>query len=964
MHYIPIKKKKTENVADNERENNDKKVGSMKQKKSKYVAITLAATIALSTIVMETAITTPQQVTTAEAATHTKAKAVRSKIKALKWEHTTYKADVSAAKAAFDALPATEQKYVSNAKQLAAHVKVANATALLEATNVLPTAAQINAIQTYTMTGNVVDTVSTTDKKGKVTVRGVNKTLEEAAQALANFQTEYKKVATTVQARQILAKQYRTYNVLVKKVKAQQNVVNAQYYAKNFIDLYDVLHNGGTVAIEATTISSRNGRFKIDSDVYDAKKVNGVFSVTDSSGENVPLTNDTFTVENKDSDGSPATLLDTYKLSLEQGKIVVTKIEETATIPQTTGYGLSTKMTVANYAKLVAGTTKYSDAQIEVIQKMKTVYNRLSAAAKRTVTAEQKAFYNKITKEAAAQQTLETKLVSSNVSGVSKELTKLRYKNDLDAYEKEIKDARAHYDALLPKYKKKVKASTVKKLKNHEEALVIMKKIDALDVSSLAKNSDDTTTKALITSINGLEADYQKADRAVKTLVKNYRMFKANRQLTTTQTNYFESKPVVDTFEAKLNELTGKTSVRFVDQYIQLDGKVYTLSVDNRSKTATFTNGAEKKEIISGQVDTTTFSNYVVTNNRGKVSVSTKGTQVVPVLDFSNVTVDQFDTVTKYTPEQIVKIEAALEAYNNARANAKARTFIMNEDVTALKQYEASLNQQLKLETTAAANRVKQALAMYDNIQLSFVNGEIVTTLPDLSSHKQVLDEYKTEAIIKINKDIVIKTRTLKKGETIYLSELLSIIDGTNTPKHQKAGSQTTANIAVSSLTQHIDGDDKTIDVTIQAALLKDGKVTPYGNALAVKTVTPTLMSIVAMNNGIEVKGNVTAQEVTLQMKQNESVSQIVATFNTPMQLPNGAEMLVTIDGQTYVYGTVTLSSDGTVMTILPLGANGTAGVLGTATFQLKDSTQVLTKLQDMYHNVFNIPTMTLEVTQ
>lgn len=959
------KRRIVKNVADNERENNDEKVGSMKQKKSKYVAITLAATIALSTVVMETAITTPQQVTTAEAATHTKAKAVRSKIRALKWEHITYQADVSAAKAAFDALTTAEQKYVSNAKQLAAHVKVANATALLQATNALPTAAQINAIQTYTMTGNVVDMVSTTDKKGKITVRGVNKTLEEAAQTLANFQTEYKKVATTVQARQILAKQYRTYNVLVKKVKAQQNVVNAQYYAKNFIDLYDVLHNGGTVAIEATTISSRNGRFKIDSDVYDAKKVNGVFSVTDSSGENVPLTNDTFTIENKDTDSSPATLFNTYKLTLEQGKIVVTKIEETATIPQTTGYGLSTKMTVANYAKLVAGTTKYSDAQIEVIQKMKTVYNRLSAAAKRTVTAEQKAFYNKITKEAAAQQTLETKLVSSNVSGVSKELTKLRYKNDLDAYEKEISDARTHYDALLPKYKKKVKASTVKTLKNHEAAIAIMKKIDALDVSSLAKNSDDTTTKALITSINGLEADYQKADRAVKTLVKNYRMFKANRQLTTTQTNYFESKPVVDTFEAKLKELTGKTSVRFVDQYIQLDGEVYTLSVDNRSKTATFTNGAEKKEIISGQVDTTTFSNYVVTNNRGKVSVSTKGTQVVPVLDFSNVTVDTFEMVEKYTPEQITQIEAAIEAYNNARANAKARTFIMNEDVTTLKQYEASLNQQLKLETTAAANRVKQALATYDNIQLSLVDGQIVTTLPtNIAAHQQVLDEYETEAIIKINKDIVLKTRTLKKGETIYLSELLSIIDGTNTPKHQKAGSQTTANMAVSSLTQHIDGDDKTIDVTIQAALLKDGKVTPYGNVLAVKTVTPTLMSIVAMNNGIEVKGNVTAQEVTLQMKQNEAVSQITATFNTPMQLPSGTEVVVTVEGNTYTYGTVALSPDRKVMTITPLGANGTAGVLGTATFQLKDAIQQVTEIQDIYGNLFKMPTMILNVTQ
>ena len=285
--------------------------------------------------------------------------------------------------------------------------------------------------------------------------------------------------------------------------------------------------------------------------------------------------------------------------------------------------------------------------------------------------------------------------------------------------------------------------------------------------------------------------------------------------------------------------------------------------------------------------------------------------------------------------------------------------------MTDFKQYEASLNQQLKLETTAAANRVKQALATYDNIQLSLVDGQIVTTLPtNIAAHQQVLDEYETEAIIKINKDIVIKTRTLKKGETIYLSELLSIIDGTNTPKHQKAGSQTTANIAVSSLTQHIDGDDKTIDVTIQAALLKDGKVTPYGNVLAVKTVTPTLMSIVAMNNGIEVKGNVTAQAITLQMKQNESVSQIVATFNTPMQLPSGTEVVVTVEGNTYTYGTVALSPDGKVMTITPSGNNGTASVAGTFTFQLKDSSQVLTKLQDMYHNAYNIPTMTLEVTQ
>lgn len=720
-----------------------------KMKKSKYAAIALASTLALSTVVTAAPQAFDNNGITAQAA-ETDASAVKELIKELDVTATDYGTKVEAAKTAYDALDAAGKKKVSNAKLLNAHVAIKGNTTLTAAITALPKADDTNftnAELTYSVDNGAPKTVTEKDKKGKDVKRAVNDGVETEVAKLTTFQTAYAAMIANKDTKAPLAKVYKQYQAALKVATKQQQNINAKYQASSFVHAHDVL-TGATGAadykVPVATIKGSKGKFKIDGDQYIIVAADGGYNVTDPTGATVKVADGAaFKVINNDTDDSKAssdnsTLYDEYKVSTANGAIVLEKVEETikADSGKANVLALDKSMAPSAYKALKAGTTKYSDQQIEMINALNNEYKKLNSSAKKVLSEDQVAKMKAYTAALKVQQALEKKLVSEDSKGVTKKITALKYSTDTAAYDKSIKEAKDAYDALTNKYKKKVKSSTVATLKAHEDAITVIKAINALDTVSLlsAENAAaiDSGLVAAIAGITGKDGSYTKLDKKAKGLVKNYKNIKAIEKLITTQKEYLKNNTKVTAFETALTAVTQSETVRTIDNQVKLGATTYKISVDKASKAIILTtkNEAATETKVELNETTTSISDYVLENAKGKLTISTAVTdanksKVVPIYDFKGMSLDAFiaKDATKYTAEQKTAIETAITAFEAANKDKIAKKHLNAADVTLVKKYQTALKQQVALEAKEEAKEYKDFTAAVGALKYSTEKG-------------------------------------------------------------------------------------------------------------------------------------------------------------------------------------------------------------------------------------------------
>ena len=728
-------------------------------KKSKYAAIALASTLALSTVVTAAPQAFDNNGITAQAA-ETDASAVKELIKELDVTATDYDTKVDAAKSAYDALDAAGKKKVSNAKLLNAHVAIKGNTTLTGAITALPKADNTNftdATLLYSVDSSsavkLVDAKDSKgnvlkDKKGVTIQRAVNDNVETEVAKLTTFQTAYAAMIANKDTKAPLAKVYKQYQAALKVATKQQQNINAKYQASSFVHAHDVLTGVKDVAdykVPVATIKGSKGKFKIDGDQYIIVATDGGYNVTDPTGATVKVADKgSFKVINNDESDTGAesdnsTLYDEYKVSTANGAIVLEKVEETiaAAKGKANVLALDKSMAPSAYKALKAGTTKYSDQQIEMINALNNEYKKLNSSAKKVLSEDQVAKMKAYTAALKVQQALEKKLVSEDSKGVTKKITALKYSTDTAAYDKSITEAKDAYTALTNKYKKKVKSSTVATLKAHEDAIKVIKKINALDTVSLlsaenAKAIDDGLV-ADIAEITGKDGSYTTLDKKAKGLVKNYKNIKAIEKLITTQKEYLKNNTKVTAFETALKAVTQSETVRTIDNQVKLGEKTYAITVDKATKAIKLTEkGATSTpvEVALNTKNETAITGYVLENAKGKLTISTAvtgadKTKVVPIYDFKGMSLDAFiaKDAKKYTADQKTAIEAAITDFEAANKDKIAKKHLNAADVTLVKKYQTALKQQVALEAKEEAKEYKDFTAAVGALKYSTEKG-------------------------------------------------------------------------------------------------------------------------------------------------------------------------------------------------------------------------------------------------
>lgn len=727
-------------------------------KKSKYAAIALASTLALSTVVTAAPQAFDNNGITAQAA-ETDASTVKELIKELDVTATDYSAKVEAAKTAYDALDAAGKKKVSNAKLLNAHVAIKGNTALTDAITALPKADNTNftdatllySVDSSSSAVKLVDAKDSKgnvlkDKKGVTIQRAVNDNVETEVAKLTTFQTAYAAMIANKDTKAPLAKVYKQYQAALKVATKQQQNINAKYQASSFVHAHDVLTGAKDVAdykVPVATIKGSKGKFKIDGDQYIIVAADGGYNVTDPTGATVKVTNGgSFKVINNDElDDSTAssdnsTLYDEYKVSTANGAIVLEKVEETITAAKGKAnvLALDKSMAPSAYKALKAGTTKYSDQQIEMINALNNEYKKLNSSAKKVLSEDQVAKMKAYTAALKVQQALEKKLVSEDSKGVTKKITALKYSTDTAAYDKSITEAKAAYDALTNKYKKKVKSSTVATLKAHEDAIKVIKAINDLDTVSLLSAADaaaiDGKLVADIAKITGKDGSYTTLDKKAKGLVKNYKNIKAIEKLITTQKEYLKNNTKVKAFETALKAVTQSETVRTIDDQVKLGDTTYKISVDKASKAIILTTKNEAATETKVELNETnkSITGYLLENAKGKLTISTAATdanKVVPIYDFKGMSLDAFiaKDAKKYTADQKTAIEAAITAFEAANKDKIAKKHLNAADVTLVKKYQTALKQQVALEAKEEAKEYKDFTAAVGALKYSTEKG-------------------------------------------------------------------------------------------------------------------------------------------------------------------------------------------------------------------------------------------------
>lgn len=653
-------------------------------------------------------------------------------------------------------LTATErEKLKSSITLLAAYKALGNDVDLNKAIQDLPTkeGLDIEKFKTYSVTEGKPDTDKKTVKKGKVETEvtfGINKEFNTEVAKLNAFKALYaplvaKENTNASSNKAVLAAVNKIYTDANKVAITNQKLIEAEFNVDPFEEVYKVLTTGGEYNIIEEEIKNSNGKFKVDGDNYVVASVDNKIQVTDPNGEDVEPEYDeqtkayTFEVDNYDEqteDDKPVkTGESTYTGKIQitintEGKFVIGKVKETykesAKVPE---LKLDSKTTTTDYKKLKAGTGKYNDAQLDLIQAASAVFKKLDSGAKKLVSKDDQKVLKQYETDFKTQQSLEKKMISEDAKGVAKQIKALSYGKTKDGealYSKElVEKANSAYKALTPKFQKKVGASTVADLNAHLATYKLVLAIDELDTGILltAKNVDGL--KELKKEIEKLKTSYTdlstgKTDKVGKKkqgFVKNYKKIAAVEKLIATQETYFTNKDNIEAWQEDLAKVTGKKDVQIIDNKVALAGIVYSISYDKTKKVTTLTpeegNPIILTEVNNTVTDSTSVSGYQLVSTKGKLKIDkVVTTNEAPAIklfvmpkkleDFAKLKASE-----KYTAENIAAIEKA-RATNKALTK-DAKKFVIAADDKELKSYETNVKAQQSFEKKQLSDALKSA---------------------------------------------------------------------------------------------------------------------------------------------------------------------------------------------------------------------------------------------------------------
>lgn len=611
----------------------------------------------------------------------------------------------------------------------------------------------VEKFKTYSVTDEKPDTDKRIVKKGKVetvVTFGINKNLNIEVAKLKTFNELYAplvaKANTSASSNKtVLAAVNKIYTDANKVAIANQKLIEAEFNVDPFEAVYEVLTKGGEYNIIEEVIKNSNGKFKVDGDNYVVASVNNEIQVTDSNGETVggEFNKDTnaytFEVDNYDEqteDEKPvklgeSTYTGTIQITINKdGKFEIGKVKETykssKKVPE---LKLDSKTTTADYKKLKAGTGKYNDAQIDLIQAASIVFKGLDSGAKKLVSKDDQKVLKQYETDLKVQQNLEKKLVSEDSKGVAKQIKALSYGKTKDGealYSKELVEAaNSAYKALTPKFQKKVGASTVADLNAHLDTYKLVLAIDKLDTGVLltATNADGLTK--LKEEIEKLKTSYSdlstgKTDKVGKKkqgFVKNYKKIAAIEKLIATQEIYFKNKNSIEGWQTDLAKVTGKKDVQIIDNKVALSGTVYSISYDKTKKVTTLTpeegDSITLTEVNNTVTDITSATGYQLVSTKGKLKVdkvvSTTDTPAIKLFEMPKKLEDfaKLEASEKYTVENI---EAIAKARTTNKALTKdAKKFVNAADDKELKSYETNVKAQQSFEKKQLSDALKSA---------------------------------------------------------------------------------------------------------------------------------------------------------------------------------------------------------------------------------------------------------------
>ncbi|GEM_PF-6497982 len=770
-----------------------------------------------------------------------------------------YKQAVAAARDAYKLLPADEQTKVKNEALLKVHEElVKDDNALAKQIKELPLAADIKKIVApSTKEEGVYDTL-TENKK----TRFINKDLETHVTNL----TDFTKAKLEKDQKAALAAVVANAKDVLKLAKAQQKVIAGYSNTK----VFEAALKGLTTGVEFTTPEeqvtvSKKGAFKLNGDAYKIETVEGKLTLTNDAGAVTLSETNEFTIDEKDTAADTAsTLNDTYQLVADGTEYKVMKKAETIKLEKAVPVlSLDTKMSVKAYKTLKTGVKKYSDAQIEAITAVSKSYKGLDSTAKKEVSKADAALIKKYEKALKAQQSLEKKLVAEDSKGVTQQISKLKYS---DTYAADVAKARAAYDALTDKYKKKVKAATLTKLKDHEKALPIINSIDALPVAAILTAKTETDLKALETAITaisegskGTTGTYDKADKTVKSLVKNYKNLATYTKQIAAQKEFLKdadkensSVKLLAAWQDAYKAVTGTTDARILNNQFVVGATTYAFTYDKVKQETT--------------ISTVTIAEGKVTLAKAAtVKDPAKGAKVVPVevkagATTLNVTaakgkftkvdvVDSTITAIKvpestYAAADYDKVKTAVDAYTAVQGDKQAAKLVNKEDKAAYTKYAAKYTAQQK----TAVDAIKTAVAK-----------PIVFTTAELADSEAALAKVKTL----VTDNVVLKALTKENIEVDAANKKVKVkIDAKTTIEVnflELTEAETAAKTALDKKSVEVDNGKKKDAVSVLAAVkalaaentvvkaleaknlkIEDGKVTvtlPSGDTATV-TVT------------------------------------------------------------------------------------------------------------------------------
>lgn len=691
----------------------------------------------------------------------------------VKSDLAAYKQAVTDARNAYKLLPADEQTKVKNEALLKVHEElVKDDNALAKQIKELPLAADIKKIVAPSTKDSgkdgVYDTL-TENKKPRV----INKDLETHVTNL----TDFTKAKLEKDQKAALAAVVANAKDVLKLAKAQQKVIAGYSNTKVFEAALKGLTTGDefTTPEEQVTVSKK-GAFKLNGDAYKIETVEGKLTLTNDAGAVTLSDTNEFTIDEKDTTTDDAsTLNDTYQLVADGTEYKVMKKAEKITLgSKVPVLSFDTKMSVKAYKTLKTGVKKYSDAQIEAITAVSKSYKGLDSTAKKEVSKADAALIKKYEKALKAQQSLEKKLVAEDSKGVTQQISKLKYS---DTYAADVAKARAAYDALTDKYKKKVKAATLTKLKDHEAALPIINSIDALpvkDILTATKEADLTALETAITTISagskGTTGTYDKADKTVKSLVKNYKNLATYTKQIAAQKEFLKdadkdnsSVKLLAAWQGAYKAVTGTTDARILNNQFVVGATTYAFTYDKVKQETT--------------ISTVTIAEGKVTLAKAAtVKDPAKGAKVVPVEVTAgdttlNVTaakgkftkvdvVDSTITAIKvpestYAAEDYNKVKTAVDAYTAVQGDKQAAKLVNKEDKAAYTKYAAKYTAQQK--TAVAA--IKTAVAK----PIVFTTAELATSEAALAKVQTlVTDNVVLKALTKGNIEVDAANKKVK----------------------------------------------------------------------------------------------------------------------------------------------------------------------------------------------------------